>query len=58
MTREERIEKHKILHLNLDQLVADWITHNPSKNLTSSTIMDLIVWSSFQRTNPSEEKIT
>lgn len=38
------LERHKVLHEALDELVADWITANeglPSQN----TIMDLMQWS-------------
>jgi len=55
MTREKHIKRHLELHGNLDELIADFITHtgnHPSK----TTILALLEWSSKQTTNPSERK--
>lgn len=53
MTREEHIERHKLLHRHFDELVADWISH--TKDLPSkATIYDLMQWSHWQTINPTE----
>lgn len=55
ITREEHIERHKELHESLDELLADFLTRNPNKHLSSTTIMELITWSHAQTLNPTEE---
>jgi len=53
MTKEEHIERHKLLHQCLDELVADFITHTgvlPSK----TSVMELMTWSHEQTINPTE----
>ena len=53
MTREEHKERHKILHKELDELVADFISH--TKSLPSrASIMDLMEWSHKQTKTPTE----
>ena len=55
MNRDEHIKRHIELHIMLDELVADFITHTrgmPSK----STILDLMKWSKEQMENPAERK--
>lgn len=54
MTRKEHKQKHKELHLNLGLIVADFLLHNKKKNLTDTTILELIQWSYHQQTNPTE----
>lgn len=52
MTVEEHKLRHAELHGNLDELVADMITHTemlPSK----ATILDLLKWSHSQTENPT-----
>jgi hypothetical protein len=47
-------ERHKRLHKNLDELVADYIRHNDS--LPSKTsVIDLMVWSFRQTNEPTGE---
>jgi hypothetical protein len=55
MTKEEHIKRHEDLHINLDELVADFIRHT-EKQLSQSTILDLIEWSYYEKNNPTEEK--
>lgn len=53
MTREEHIERHKMLHKYFDELVADWIGHTdrlPSK----ATVYELMQWSHRQTLDPTE----
>ena len=53
MTHEEHIERHIVLHKELDELVADFITH--TKGLPSQTTMlELMHWSYEQTINPTE----
>lgn len=55
MTTEQHIERHKILHAALDELVADWIVQTggfPSKN----SVLSLMHWSNQQTKDPSERE--
>ena len=52
MTREEHIQAHKELHLQLDLLVADFIA--TTRRMPSETsVMELIEWSHEQTSNPT-----
>ena len=55
MSREAHIQRHKELHRNLDELVADMITET---NLFPSqmSVLDLMKWSSQQMINPTERE--
>lgn len=48
MTKQEHIAKHQELHKCLDELVADYIAHNPNDLLSNNSIMTLIQWSHTQ----------
>ncbi len=53
MTKKEHIERHKLLHESLDELIADMINHTnslPSK----TTVKELMDWSHEQTKNPTE----
>ena len=52
MDIEEHKEIHEKLHLALDELLADYIEHNPEKLPTKSTIMELVIWSHQQVIKP------
>lgn len=53
MTPEEHKARHDQLRRALDELVADWITHDPRMPRPStSTIGDLIAWSHRQTLEP------
>ncbi|TES88928.1 MAG: hypothetical protein E3J94_07135 [Desulfobacteraceae bacterium] len=54
MDKEEHKKRHNELHKMFDELLADFITHT-KKGLTS-TLMELVVWSSEQTDNPTETK--
>ena len=56
MNKEEHKKRHKELHGYLDELTADWIQHNIKKNLTNTTIMELMEWSHRQTILPDEVK--
>ena len=54
MNREEHKARHQLLHKELDELIADFITH--TKSLPSKTsLMELMSWSRIQTTNPTED---
>lgn len=52
MTPEDHKEIHRHLHEALDQLVADYITHN-EKTPSNTTVMELMAWSFDQTLNPT-----
>lgn len=55
MNKEEHMDRHKILHKELDELVADFINH--TKGLPSATtVIQLMSWSLEQTANPTEEE--
>jgi hypothetical protein len=45
-------ECHQRLHEMLDELVADYISNNHGKLLSTTTILELIGWSFEQTINP------
>ena len=53
MTKEEHIERHKLLHNHFDELFADFITHNENKGI-DNTIWELMEWSYQQTMDPVE----
>lgn len=51
---KQHIERHKMLHERLDELVADFISH--TKKLPSqTTVMELMGWSAEQVKNPDPD---
>lgn len=55
MTHDEHTERHKLLHRELDELVADFIRHTqqlPSK----TTLVEFLHWSHTQTINATEEQ--
>ena len=55
MLKKLHIQRHIELHKNLDELVADFITH--TKNLPSkTTIIELMKWSHSQTLEPTNIK--
>ena len=57
MTEKEHQEKHKKLHIALDQLFADYIDHHPLRcTFLNLTIGKLITWSSEQCENPTPNR--
>jgi len=52
MTHKER---HRLLHRNLDELVADFINHT-HKLPSQTSILDLMKWSAAQMENPTESE--
>jgi len=52
MTPEEHKAQHEVLHKFLDELVADFVQHNPGRYLAQTTIMELVQWSHSQTVDP------
>ncbi len=56
MTREEHLQRHKLLHTHLDELLADYIGHHPEKTqILSTPFCDFLQWSAEQARNPTEQ---
>lgn len=55
MTKKEHIQKHKKLHIALDELVADMIGQTEC-SLQVMSVMDLMKWSHTQTLKPTERK--
>lgn len=45
--------KHKQLHKALDELVGDFVYHNPRKLPTRTTVFELMQWSKNQTEQPT-----
>ncbi len=56
MEFKEHKARHKELHEALDELVADFITHNKDKEYLPSkvSVMKLMEWSHSQTLNPTD----
>lgn len=50
----EHAARHVSLHKGLDELAADFITHNRDKLLSTTTVLELMKWSSDQMKEPTE----
>lgn len=57
MTKEEHIECHKVLHKHFDRLLADFIDKT-SKNLSQTSVLDLVDWSYKQTINPTPDTLS
>jgi len=58
ISKEKHIERHKKLHMYLDELVADYIACQPldGKSLTDTTLMEFLQWSANQLSSPEEPR--
>lgn len=54
LSRAEHIERHKKLHHELDELVADFVQHTKARPSTT-TVWELMKWSYEQTLDPTEE---
>ncbi len=54
MTKEEHLQRHRDLHRALDELVADFLTHNRTRMMRTTSVMDLMEWAYSQTIQPSE----
>jgi len=55
MKKEEHQERHKLLHKELDELVADFISIT-NKMPSQTSLMELMTWSFEQTKNPTDKK--
>lgn len=55
MNEEEHKARHVELHLKLDELLADYITHG--EGTLSHSILQLITWSHTQLLNPDHKEV-
>jgi len=46
-------KRHKELHASFDELLACFILANPGKRLSSTTVMEFVVWSGAVVKDPS-----
>jgi hypothetical protein len=58
MTHDEHKARHKALHEAFDELVADYLRWNPDKTPSTTTCMDLMIWSHEQTRQPWQEDTT
>ncbi len=59
MTVEEHKERHRILHQQLDELFADYISHHPDEiNFLQMPLKKLLDWSYQQTLEPTEKEKT
>jgi len=54
MNEQEHIERHKKLHVLLDELVADFIAHTDGRPSTT-TVLELMQWAHQQTISPSQK---
>lgn len=54
MTKKEHKNRHLELHKALDELVADFLSHNKFKLPSSTTLYELMKWSHGQTFEPTE----
>lgn len=53
ISEQEHRKAHVELHRKLDELVADYLLHNPGKLPSTTTLMELMQWSHGQTTHPT-----
>ena len=55
MTRDEVVERHKLLHRHLDELFACFITEHPGRvgPYSEATLMEFMVWSNKMCETPT-----
>ena len=59
MTPEEHRARHRHLHKALDELIADYLDHQPIERfrfLSETTVMELMEWSFQQTRNPTPNR--
>lgn len=56
MTIEEHKARHKLLHQHFDELLADYLTQNPSALPFKTSLIELAAWSKGQCDNPTEDR--
>lgn len=58
MTHEEHKARHKALHEEFGELVADYFGHYPAALPQDTTVGQLLTWSTSQANNPTEGRET
>jgi hypothetical protein len=53
MTHEEHRARHVMLDAELDEVIVDFLVHNPGKEPATTTISELVCWSYYQRIDPA-----
>ena len=53
MTHKEHRERHVLLHKSLDELLADWLTHDSAASI-DRPLIELMKWSHGQTEKPTE----
>jgi hypothetical protein len=48
LTKQEHVQKHKELHAALDELMADFMRHDPTCLPSYVTVLELMEWSALQ----------
>lgn len=56
MTKEEHRFRHQELHEALDELVADFIIHNPDRVPSKATVLELMHWSAQEKEEPTDNR--
>ena len=54
MNNKDHIETHMKLQKALDDLIADWVFHNPDIRLKSTPVIELMEWAYSQTITPTE----
>jgi hypothetical protein len=54
MTKAEHRARHKLLHEQMDELIADYLAHHRGKLLSNTTLMELMQWSHRQTVDPED----
>lgn len=55
MTPEEHKQRHIELREALDELVSDWISHNPKKQLSKASMLEFMHWAMEQTWDPTPD---
>lgn len=53
LTAEEHQQRHVALHQAVDELLADYITHNPGQSILTIPLLELLAWSAQQTRHPT-----
>lgn len=49
-------QRHEALHKALDELVADFLEHNPNARPSTTSVLDLMQWSAREVAQPTPDK--
>jgi hypothetical protein len=51
--QEKHTQRHELLHFAYDELLADYLRHNPSASIRTASLWDLLAWSFSQTVTPT-----